>query len=287
MMRSLYSGVTGLNANKESMEAIGDNIANVNTPGFKSSSLSFANILNQTTDVVSSAVNSGFSGNEIGNGVQVLGVKFDWAQGPLQSTGNATDMAINGNGFFSVKDDVKTYYTRAGDFSFDKDGNLLSRTGKKVQGFMLEGLGGTALPLPDPPPTPVDITIDLDRWESITVQDNGTLYGVDGNLSAGDANFGVPQPLYQTALYKFKNINGLAKLSGNLWQETADSGTATVGVPATGDYGSVISNSLEISNVDLATEFVNMITAQRAFQANSRVITTSDEMLNELVNIKR
>lgn len=284
MMRSLYSGVTGLNANKESMEAIGDNIANVNTPGFKSSSLSFANILNQTTDVVSSAVNSGFSGNEIGNGVQVLGVKFDWAQGPLQSTGNATDMAINGTGFFSVKDSVKTYYTRAGDFSFDKDGNLLSRTGKNVQGFRLSGMaGGTAPPLPFPPGVaPENINIPLADWQNITVQDNGTIYGVSTAAPTSD-----PVPLYQVSLYKFQNINGLAKLSGNLWQETADSGTPTLGAPATSDFGSVISNSLEISNVDLATEFVNMITAQRAFQANSRVITTSDEMLNELVNIKR
>ena len=284
MMRSLYSGVSGLNANKQYMEAIGDNIANVNTPGFKSSSPSFANVLNQTTNIVSSNVNSGFSGNEIGNGVAVVGLRFDWTQGPLQSTGNATDLSINGGGFFRVADDTDMFYTRAGDFSFDKDGNLINLSGMNVQGFNVLANGS---PDPAAPYAPEDISIDLDQWESITVDNNGLFYGVDSTLPNTDPNYGQPQALYQVSLYEFANINGLGKMSDNLWRQTADSGDAVLGVPGNGDFGNVISSTLEISNVDLATEFVNMITAQRAFQANSRVITTSDEMLAELINIKR
>ncbi len=284
MMRSLYSGVTGLNANKQYLESIGDNIANVNTPGFKSSTLSFANVLNQTTNIVSSNVNSGFSGNEIGNGVAVVGLRFDWTQGPLQSTGNATDLSINGGGFFRVADDTETYYTRAGDFSFDKDGNLITLSGMNVQGFNILANGE---PDPAAPYAPEDISIDLDQWESITVDNNGIFYGVDSTLPETDPNYGQPQALYQVSLYEFANINGLGKMSNNLWRQTADSGDAVLGVPGNGDFGNVISSTLEISNVDLATEFVNMITAQRAFQANTRVITTSDEMLAELINIKR
>jgi flagellar hook protein FlgE len=284
MMRSLYSGVTGLNANKQYMETIGDNIANVNTPGFKSSSPSFANVLNQTTNIVSSNVNSGFSGNEIGNGVAVVGLRFDWTQGPLQSTGNATDLSINGGGFFRVADDTESFYTRAGDFSFDKDGNLITLSGMNVQGFNILTNGD---PDPAAPYAPENISIDLDQWESITVDNNGLFYGVDSTLPDTDPNYGQPQALYQVSLYEFANINGLGKMSNNLWRQTADSGDAVLGVPGDGDFGNVISSTLEISNVDLATEFVNMITAQRAFQANSRVITTSDEMLAELINIKR
>ena len=279
MMRSLYSGVTGLNANKKYMETIGDNIANVNTPGFKSSTPSFANVLNQTTNIVTSNVNSGFSGNEIGNGVAVVGLRFDWTQGPLQSTGNATDLSINGGGFFGVSDGTEMFYTRAGDFSFDKDGNLITLSGMNVQGFDL--LNGNNPPIAGTD-DPQDIYIDLTQWESISVDNNGTFYGIE---SANPDN--GPQALWQVSLYEFANINGLGKMSDNLWRQTADSGDAVVGVPGDGDYGNVISSTLEISNVDLATEFVNMITAQRAFQANSRVITTSDEMLAELINIKR
>jgi len=278
MMGSLYSGITGLSANKEKMNVIGDNIANTNTPGFKSASLSFANIVN-------SAVNSGgFSPNQIGNGVQIAGVNYNWAQGSQEATGNGTDLSISGDGFFIVNDDDgNAFYTRAGNFSFDKDGYLVNPSGYFAQGYDL-----IANPvLPDPPPDPVDIVIDLDRYKSINVDNDGIFNGIDSTIPAGDPGYGEMVPLFQVSLAEFSNNNELTKLGGNLWAETVESGASIHGIPGSGNLGTVTAGSLEISNVDLATEFVNMIVAQRAFQANSRVITTSDEMLQELVQIKR
>ena len=141
--------------------------------------------------------------------------------------------------------------------------------------------------LPDPPPDPVDIMIDLDIYKNVNVADDGIFYGVDSTIAPGAAGYGELVPLYQVSLAEFNNNNELGKLGNNLWAETIDSGAAVHGVPGTGDLGNVSPGTLEISNVDLATEFVNMIVAQRAFQANSRVITTSDEMLQELISIKR
>ena len=279
MIGSLYSGITGLNANKEAMNVIGDNVANTNTPGFKSASLSFANIVNQTI-----AVTGGFSPNQIGNGVQISGVNYNWNQGSQQATGNNTDLSISGGGFFIVNDaDDNAYYTRAGNFRFDKDGQLVNPSGYIAQGYDL-----VANPvLPDPPPDPVDIVIDLDQYENINVDNDGIFYGIDSTIAEGAPGYGEMVPLFQVSLGEFKNNNELGKLGQNLWAETIESGAVTHGIPGNGNLGNVTPGSLEISNVDLATEFVNMIVAQRAFQANSRVITTSDEMLQELISIKR
>lgn len=280
MMGSLYSGITGLKANQQAMNVIGDNVANSNTPGFKSGYLSFANIVNQTI-----AMNtSGFTPNEIGNGVQVTNVNFNWNQGSQEATGNNTDLSISGVGFFIVQNaDDSYFYTRAGNFSFDKDGNLVTPSGHNVQGYNLL----TNPVLPDPPPDPEDIVIDLETYKNVNVADDGIFYGIDSTIAEGQAGYGELVPLFQVSLAEFNNNNELGKLGNNLWAETIDSGAAEHGVPGTGDLGNVSPGTLEISNVDLATEFVNMIVAQRAFQANSRVITTSDEMLQELISIKR
>lgn len=279
MIGSLYSGISGLNANKEAMNVIGDNVANSNTPGFKSASLSFANIVNQSI-----AVTGGFSPNQIGNGVQITGVNYNWNQGSQQATGNNTDLSISGGGFFIVNDaDDNAYYTRAGNFRFDKDGQLVNPSGYIAQGYDL-----VANPvLPDPPPDPVDIVIDLDQYENINVDNDGIFYGIDSTIAEGAPGYGEMVSLFQVSLGDFKNNNALGKLGQNLWAETIESGAVTHGIPGDGNFGNVTPGSLEISNVDLATEFVNMIVAQRAFQANSRVITTSDEMLQELISIKR
>ena len=280
MMGSLYSGITGLRANKEAMNVIGDNIANSNTPGFKSARLSFANVLNQTI-----ARNTGdFSHNQIGNGVQIARVNYSWLQGSQETTGNMTDLSISGNGFFIVNDsDGSSYYTRAGNFGFDKDGQLVNPFGYITQGYDL-----IANPvLPDPPPDPVNITIDLDRYKNIYVDQEGIFYGIDSTIAEGDPGYGEQVALYQVSLAEFKNITDLGKLGENLWAATSGSGVASHGTPGSGNFGDVTPGTLELSNVDLATEFVNMIVAQRAFQANSRVITTSDEMLQELISIKR
>jgi flagellar hook protein FlgE len=132
---------------------------------------------------------------------------------------------------------------------------------------------------------PADINVDLTRWTNISVDDEGVMYAIDGNLNPGDAGYGEPVAIWQVALFEFDNIDGLAKLGDNLWGETTESGAAADGVPGRGNLGEVLPYSTETSNVDIATEFVNLIVTQRAYDANARVITTSDEMLQTLVNI--
>ncbi|MBW2100591.1 MAG: flagellar hook-basal body complex protein, partial [Deltaproteobacteria bacterium] len=135
MIGSLYAGVSGLKANTDAMSVIGDNIANVNTTGFKSSDSSFANVLNQSM--------GGGSGSQIGSGVTMTGVRPDWTQGTMETTGNATDLAISWSGFFIVSDDKgASYYTRAGEFNFDKDSNLVNPDGLFVQGYDSSGAFG-------------------------------------------------------------------------------------------------------------------------------------------------
>lgn len=410
MIKSLYSGVSGLKANTDAMAVIGDNIANVNTTGFKGSDSSFANVLNQSM--------GGGSGNQIGSGVTMTGVRPDWTQGTMETTGNATDLAISGSGFFIVSDENgASYYTRSGEFNFDKDGNLVNPDGLFVQGYdssgafgpitileentsqpqetsgftvglnldaeavplvdsysntltvydslgndipltieftktatanewdwsatvptALVGVGfeevgiGTLLFNPDgtlPDDTDPLISIPLTNgatsplnfyWDiyddssdhltagatkgdvtgyasasSTTSQSqNGYAAGIlqgtsvdeTGNLIGTYSN-GQIETLYQIALADFSDYSGLTKMGGNLYAESLASGQPLVNTAGSGKLGTIAPSSLEMSNVDLATEFTKMITTQRAFQANSKVITTSDEILTELMSIKR
>ena len=519
MIGSLYSGISGLKANTDAMSVIGDNIANVNTTGFKSSKASFADVL------------SGVTGKEIGQGVMMLGQNTDWTQGAPESTGNATDLAITGDGLFVVRDSAEAvHYTRVGSFQFDNAGNLVTHDGMIVQGYKIDpatgtlgvvsnitiesgncsplvtsemsvnlnlnaddtnGLdesvgstltvdcinpdsditftavsGGTAgnaisieyadsgvsnqtlsIDVDDSNSDDIIITVNLatgagsaitstaseiaaainvkaeaallvsaaaegdgagvvedlasadlangvdvadnapdtysntitaydskgsavditaqytcvgqGRWVwdvnpsdglslstgVISFDENGklsypvtnpkiTITGlsngaenleIDWNLvgnnnftgysllsstssqiqngySAGtlqsvsvdDEGFVVKTysngqliPGYRIALADFSSYAGLARTGNNLYSESRASGQPTFGTPGSGSLGSINSRSLEMSNVDLATEFVRMITTQRAFQASSRVITTSDEILQELINLKR
>ncbi|MCJ7615184.1 MAG: flagellar hook protein FlgE [Desulfobacterales bacterium] len=526
MIGSLYAGISGLNANSSAMSVIGDNIANVNTTAFKSNSASFVSVLSQSL--------TGSTGNSIGRGVQLGGVSESWSQGTLETTGNGTDLAINGKGFFMVNDSAGlTYYTRAGGFNFDLDGNLANADGLIVQGYAVEtvntdgtftlgsvadisvtgaisppkassditttlnldagatfvnatllvdcinansdvtytainggvngnsisvvyvdpgiasqalsvgvvgnaitvnlatdaglvitstaaeiaaavaakaeaaalvtaaaessgagvanakvaanlagggvvadvvsttmtiydslgndipltitftrtatGNGGlwaavASIPLShgsasidlsalqfdsdgdlatigggtaDPTITLALVngatatqTINWDLFESNVTNDTitgyaspsvtsfqsqdgyaaGTLQGVsvdERGIVTGSFSNGELPPLFQLALADFPNYQGLDAIGDNLYAESRASGSAAPGIPGNGKLGLVSSSSLEMSNVDLATEFVKMITTQRAFQASSRVITTSDEILQELINLKR
>jgi flagellar hook protein FlgE len=278
MIGSLYTGISGLRANADAMTVIGDNIANVSTTAFKTSTVSFANVLNQSLN--------GFTGNEIGAGVQLQGVSANWEQGSLRTTSNPTDMAINGEGFFMVNDPTgTTFFTRAGEFTFDTAAFLTNPNGLIVQGYAFTDATD---------PTTVDTTAlvdiqvaDLDKYRNVEVNAEGIMTGVWADVDAGTHVRGQREYLYQVALADFSNIWGLAKMGGNLYSETADSGTRSEGPPNTLSFGNISSSSLEMSNVDLAQAFVEMITTQRAFQANSRVVTTSDEILQELINLKR
>jgi flagellar hook protein FlgE len=417
MIGSLFAGISGLNANATAMTVIGDNIANVNTTGFKSNRASFANVLSTSLQ--------GSGGSDVGRGVAFWGSTPSWSQGSVENTANATDMAINGRGFFMVNDQSgQTLFTRAGEFAFDRNGNLLNPDGLAVQGYEVTSVAlngaltlGAIMNIGVPsestsPPVPTDeFTMDINLDAGAAVTDTysssqvfydslgnavpvtftftrvaavapataswnvaatipasagtgaaisapsqigfnalgnmitpatdatvtltltngatspqpitwslynpagpsldditgyastsvttfqtqngypaGSLRGVSVDelgVVTGAYSNGQMTPLYQVAMADFPSYYGLSKMGNNLYAESLASGQALPGVAQSGRLGSISPSAIEMSNVDLAQEFVKMITTQRAFQANSRVITTSDEILNELINIKR
>ena len=418
MISSLFAGISGLSANATAMTVIGDNIANVNTTAFKSNKYSFANVLSQSMGTSTT--------DGIGRGVEFGGVSPSWSQGSVENTSNATDMAVNGKGFFMVEDGSgSAFYTRAGEFTFDREGYLVNPDGLFVQGFAVSAVAadGTItlgaieninVPAEStaPPQATTTFTLDINldagaavndtfastqtvydslgnaipltltflktaanEWTAgvtvptgtvatpatdivltnatLTFDGNGNLTtGTDPsitltNLDSGAAdisgtnaitwdlfdsaaatngdltqyagastyNFNIQDgyaagnlrgvsvdesgvvfgaysngqltPLYQVVLADFPSYFGLNKLGHNLYAESPASGQAMPGVALRGSFGSISPSAIEMSNVDLAQEFVKMITTQRAFQANSRVITTSDEILQELISLKR
>jgi len=411
MIASLYAGISGLSANATAMTVIGDNIANVNTTAFKSNRSEFCNILSTSLGGQSAMSN-------VGRGVDVWSVDARWAQGNLENTASATDLAINGLGFFIVEDsNGSSFYTRAGNFQFDKEGYLVNPDGLRLQAYELDANGlpgnitdvyipgqrvsapaatteftfdmnlnagaqagdtyttsqtvydtlGNAIPLTfvftkaaaagswtatgsipstfgsavtfngaanltltfnasgvlTAPAADASVALTLTNgattpltmnWDLIDA--SGVSYGdVTGYASASNTTFqyqdGYPSgmlrditvdeegvvtatysngemvPCFQLALADFQNYDGLTKMGDNLYAQSMASGQALPGAAGNGRLGSISPGSLEMSNVDLAEEFVKMITTQRAFQANSRVITASDEILQELINIKR
>jgi flagellar hook protein FlgE len=425
----MNSGVSGLQAESDALGIVGDNIANVNTVGFKSQRAVFE-------DVLGHSILAGTASGLPGSGVKIGDVQQMFTQGTLSNTGVSTDVALNGDGFFVVKGAVdgvsSNFYTRAGQFSIDKDGNLSNSQGLKVQGYQANGDGTfaasistvaaptAALPAKATKGVSVTANIDADAkvptlafdpldpantsnfsttisvydslgnahtldvyfaktadntWDyhalvpgadlnppvagqseigtgSLTFTTDGALdtvttgtaisasftgatanqaitlnfgtpvsaggTGLDGTTQfAGQSNVssqsqdgyasgdfsgvsvdgqGVVTGLYtngqkvamsQLAIAKFRSNDGLGRAGQNLWIDTRDSGTAAMGTAGSGGRGATTGGALEGSNVDLASEFVSMIQHQRSFSANSKTITTADEMLQELINIKR
>jgi flagellar hook protein FlgE len=273
MLNSMYSAISGLNASNQRMAVIGDNIANVSTSAYKNSEISFESLINSSV--------AGVTGQEIGGGVLAGNLRYDWSQGTIQKSSNPYDMAIAGKGFFMVKDGSgNAFFTRDGEFGFDATGHLQTSSGMVVQGF--------TYPAPATPTVGdlVPIIIDPATYQDITVDENGIYWGV---TKVAPPAVGVKTPLFQAGLCATTDTSVMAKMSKNLYSKTSNEATdpLIIGAPTKNGLGSVESQSLEMSNVDIAREFVNMIEAQRAFSANSKVITTSDEMLQELVNIKR
>jgi flagellar hook protein FlgE len=466
---SLFSGISGLSTLGNAMQIIGDNIANVNTVGFKGSSFTFQDLLSQSVATLSGT-------SQVGRGTALGDITSSFEQGSFESTGNTTDLAIGGQGFFVLKEagTLNNFYSRAGNFSFDQNGYLTNPEGYIVQGWALDANGNDAGSITDivmssftSPPSPTDhieVIVNLDSdgnnnsagaddalcsaWDGsattpiaetayeyltslraydslgsthdITLYfdkaDTGAAYefiitcnpsedfraGASGNPQAGllgrgiidfdssgsmtdvdfwqvngdgteseliettagdtsngyftfDAEFfsgsgtqsmelnlgtrwngttwansslstsqyasastttfqsangygagdlegvnvdvdgvitgsysnGQLIPLYRVGLAKFQNEQGLFKEGGNLFSETRESGSAITNRPGTNGLGSIAPNALEQSNVDIANELVKMITTQRGFQANSKIITVTDQMLSELINIKR
>ncbi len=284
MLRSLFAGISGLRVNQVALDVTGNNIANANTVGFKSSSTVFSDTLSQmlTSGSAPNAANARGGSNpiQVGLGVQLAATSTNFNQGSNQTTGGATDLMIQGDGMFVVRKGNDTVYTRAGAFSFDESANLVAPGGALVQGYTTfdaagnytGGVGTITLPADDggaPPALLKSYEIGQDGKITATFDDDSTVV------------------VAQIAIADFTNPKGLEKVGGTAFRVTANSGAAELGVVGEGSRGELIPGSVEMSNVDLAAEFTNLILAQRGFQASSRVITTSDQVLEDLVNIKR
>lgn len=284
MLRSLFAGISGLRVNQVALDVTGNNIANANTVGYKSSSTVFQDTLSQMLTAASgeNAARGGTNPVQVGLGVSVAGTALNLNQGGTQTTGRTTDLLIQGDGMFVVKKNGENLYTRAGSFTFDEGGTLTTPTGSRVQGYALDANG-------DPTGGLIDIT--LDTANATPPVPNGVAMtsftiGSDGKLR-GVFNDNVQRDLAQVALATFNNPMGLEKVGETSFRESANSGNPQLGIPGEGMRGDIVGGAVEMSNVDLAAEFTNLILAQRGFQASSRVITTSDQVLEELVNIKR
>ena len=261
-MRSLDIAATGMQAQQTNVEVISNNIANMTTTGFKRQRAEFQDLIYQNLRRVGS--NSSDSGSVVPSGAQIgLGVKTAAIyrineQGNLQQTSNALDLAIQGNGYFQVTlPSGATAYTRDGTFGLAPDGTIVTADGYVVQ-------PGIQVPT---------------NATSVTINTSGQ---VQATISGQTA----PQTLGQVQLAAFPNDAGLQAEGGNLFVQTSASGAPVAGNPAAPGFGSVMQGFIETSNVNVVSEITNLITAQRAYEMNSKVITTADQMLSTLSNLR-
>jgi len=262
MMRALYAATTGMNAQDLNVSVISNNLANVNTSGFKRSRVDFQDLLYQNLRLQGTLSNNGNqvpTGIQLGLGVKPAAIQKIFLQGDFTQTQNPLDIAIEGKGFFQVTlPNGNIGYTRAGTFKLDQTGQIVTSDGLLMQ------------PAVTIPPDALTISIDPSGVVSVT-QPNAPAPAVVGNI--------------QTAT--FQNPAGLQALGDNLFTETAASGTPIVGSPGLNDRGTIQQGFLELSNVSVVEELVNLITAQRAYEVNSRTVQTADEMLQIASNLKR
>ncbi len=261
-MRSLDIAGTGMQAQATNVEVISNNIANMTTTGFKRRRAEFQDLIYQNLRRVGS--NSSDAGSVVPAGAQVgLGVKTAaiyriHEQGNLQQTSNSFDLAIRGNGFFQVTlPSGQTAYTRDGTFALSPEGQIVTSDGYVVQ-------PGVTVPA-----NATNVTINASGQVQATL---------DGQTA--------PVLVGQVELAVFPNATGLDAQGDNLFLETTASGAAVTGTPASPGFGSVLQGFIETSNVNVVSEITNLITAQRAYEMNSRVITTSDQMLSTLTNLR-
>ncbi len=280
MLRSLFAGISGLRANQTMLDVTGNNIANANTVGFKASTTVFQDTLSQIMRGAASASGNlgGTNPIQMGLGVQVAATTGNFNQGSGQVTGSATDLMIQGDGMFVLGSGNERVFSRAGAFTWDETGNLVAPSGKRVQGYA----PGTA-----PAGPLVDVNRNaLDASLPAGVEMTSYTIGSDGILR-GSFSDDVQRDIAQIAIADFVNPAGLERVGETAFRASGNSGSPEFGVAGEGTRGVLMGGTLEMSNVDLAAEFTNLILAQRGFQASSRVITTSDQVLEDLVNIKR
>lgn len=260
MIRSLWIAKTGLDAQQTNIDVISNNLANVSTNGFKRSRPVFEDLLYQTLrqpGAQSSQQTQLPTGMQLGTGVRPVATEKIFTQGNLQQTGNSLDVAINGKGFFQIlMPDGTTSYTRDGSFQVDSQGQLVTSSGYAVQPA---------------------ITIPSDAL-SVTI-------AKDGTVSVTQSGSTSPTQVGSLQLAGFINPAGLQNIGENMFQETAASGTPSANTPGTNGLGVLNQNYVETSNVNVVEELVNMIQAQRAYEINSKAITTSDQMLQKLTQL--
>lgn len=343
MLRSLYSGISGMKVNQTKLDVIGNNLANVSTTAFKGSRVNFSTTISQTLGSASAASDSlgGVNGKQIGLGAQISSIDKIMSQGSMQSTSRSLDVAVDGSGYFmvatgpaltgdadaiTIKDNGvenmpannSVAYTRDGSFVLDNEGNLLTSKGYRVLGFAME----TTNP---PQNTKIDNIEDDgnvlyvesnnstkaidDKLVSLKIPDKVTKIDAQGkrtdvaiksfNISSDGLITGVLETgeitaLGQIAMSSFKNEVGLTDIGNNMYEPSGSSGAAiissgknsTAGRDSSG-YGDILQGYLEMSGVDMAEQFTDMIVATKAFQAAGKTITTGDEILSEIINLKR
>jgi flagellar basal-body rod protein FlgG len=260
MNLSMYSAATGMEAQQMNLNTIANNLANVNTPGFKRSKIEFQDLLYQNPRVSGADSGGGNlvpTGVEVGNGARIAATSKVFTQGQLTNTGEKLDVAIQGDGFFEIqRPDGTKAYTRDGSFKLNSQGQVVTADGLPVlSGFQPIPTGATS--------------VSISQDGQVTVQ-----------TASGSQNFSLQ-------LARFANPSGLQSMGGNLYQETAASGTPELGKPGEQGFGQIMQGYIENSNVNIVEEMVNLIIAQRAYEINSKSIQTSDEMLQNVANMKR
>jgi flagellar hook protein FlgE len=288
MMRAMYAAISGLEVHQTMLDVTANNLANENTIGYKAQRTEFVDELYQVMSVGSgpNTSNAGTNPEEIGLGAVVGSIDNVMTIGGTQSTGNPTDVAIQGAGFLRVAfgnptnlTNATPQYTRAGDLSVNSAGYLVTQSGQYVLGYQATATTNNGV-------TTYSINLANGPNNSINIPPGSTnvAIGTDGSVTYLSAA-GATVTAGYISLSSFPNQAGLERDGGSLWSATTASGPEIVGQPNTGDYGQTVSGELEMSNVDLATEFTNMIVAERGYQANSRTITTADQMLQTLVQM--
>jgi len=247
-------------AQQLNIDVISNNLANVNTIGFKKSRAEFEDLMYQNMKIAGSPTEAGNlipTGMQVGMGVKPTTVHKFFTQGDFENTGNALDMVVEGEGFFQVEVNGELAYTRAGAFKLDNEGRVVTANGYVLQ---------------------PEFTVPTDT-KNIVVTENGHISALD---SAGTELAATDIPLYT-----FINNAGLNAMGKNLYSATEASGAATEGTPGENQVGTIAQGFLEMSNVEIVDEMVQMIVAQRAYEVNSKAVTTSDQMLQTANQIKR
>lgn len=262
MIRSLWTAASGMQAQTLNIDVISNNLANVNTAGFKRSRADFQDLLYENMRSPGAPSSAGTQvpvGIQIGHGTRPAAVNKVFLQGGLQQTSNELDLAIEGQGFFQIlQPDGELAYTRSGAFKLDNDGRMVTS-----DGFVLEP----------------EITVPSDAV-ALSV-------GMDGTVSVLQAGQSAPTDIGTIELARFLNPSGLQSIGRNLYRETPASGEVITGTAGQDGLGPIAQGYQEMSNVSVVDEMVNMITAQRAYEINSKAIQAADEMLQMANNVKR